>query len=58
MINEISIFIKLLKSIVIFFKDFIEEYNSVLENYLNIYDNNNYQLKINQLKQKLEMLKK
>ena len=51
MINEISIFIKLLKSIVIFFKDFIEEYNSVLENYLNIYDNNYYQLKINQLKQ-------
>ena len=58
MINEISIFIKLLKSSVIFFKDFIEEYISVLENYINIFDNIYYQLKINCLKQKLERLKK
>lgn len=53
-----SIFFKLLKSIVIFFKDFIEEYISVLENYINIFDNIYYQLKINCLKQKLERLKK
>ena len=39
-------------------KDFIEEYISALENYLKTYSDDSYQLKINELKQELETLKK